>query len=664
MASLPEGSRRKPRQQAIFVFADIHGGDEALLRSVRAPGNFLSELEHGGAGSLRLLAQAQRRSADVTVHNSPDAHYIFGSGITVQEEAAFAFDTGVAMRRLHLSIVDVSLRPCFELVTLWAMADPTATLSIDFNGQKSDVRLEASSYRVGRAASNQLSYPNALGLSREHLAIEREGSQWVARDLASTNGSQVNGERLMAPRILRPGDRITAGQVTMVYGEAGKAPANAVVFTDEPSDTSGTTTISESLAGLIAEETEQASRHMQALIAAGRELATHLPLDRLFDLILDLSMNAAGAARGALMTLEKGELQVRSSKGQGLRISSHVRDLVIQEKRSLLVRDAMQDSALAVHASIVTSKIRSMMAVPLETKDRVIGLIYLDSSQFVKEFSKQDLSLLTVMANMAAVRIENVRLAEVEEAERLRARELEHAAMIQRSMLPSQFPPFPDRDDFDLHAAMVPAKEVGGDLFDFFLLDGERLGFLVGDVSGKGVPAALFMAIARTLLRASAQHQASPGECLSYTNRSLVEQRASGMFVTLFYGILHTRTGVLEYCNAGHNPPYAFSPDGRLRTLAEQSGPMLGVFEGYRYQTLRTEIAPDEGVLVYTDGITEARNKEGGFYEESRLEAYLAAHASRPAEELVRGLHSDVERFEAGASRADDITVLALRRRS
>ena len=523
--------------------------------------------------------------------------------------------------------------------------------------------LEADSYRVGRAASNQLSYPNALGLSREHLAVEREGSHWVARDLGSTNGSQVNGERLTAPRILRPGDRITAGQVTMVYSEIGKPAAHAVVFTDEASATAGTTTISESLAGLIAEESEQASRHMQALITAGRELATHLPLDRLFDLILDLSMDAAGAARGVLMTLEQGELQVRSSKGQGLRISSHVRDLVIQEKRSLLVRDAMLDSALALHASIVTSRIRSMMAVPLQTKDRVIGLIYLDSSHFVKEFTKQDLSLLTVMANMAAVRIENVRLAEVEEAERLRARELEHAAMIQRSMLPSQFPPFPDRTDFELHAAMVPAKEVGGDLFDFFLLDGERLGFLVGDVSGKGVPAALFMAIARTLLRASAHHEASPGACLTYTNQSLVEQRASGMFVTLFYGILHTRTGVLEYANAGHNPPYAFSPDGRLRSLSERSGPMLGVFEDFQYQTRSTELQPGEGLLVYTDGVTEAHNKEGGFYEESRLEAYLAAHASRPADELVRGLHSEVERFEAGASRADDITVLALRRR-
>ncbi len=544
-----------------------------------------------------------------------------------------------------------------------APASPPAELSIEVNGVKSIVRLEASSYRVGRAPANQLSFPGVIGMSREHLAIDRDGAQWMVRDLGSTTGSLVNGERISEPRILRSGDRITAGLATLVFRTGEAFQAKAVVFTDEASSTTGATTITESLQGLIAEGSAASSRHMQALITAGRELATHLPLSKLFDLILDLSVEAAGAARGVLMTLENQELLVRSTKGQGLRISSHVRDLVIQEKRSLLVRDAMTDSALAAHASIMLSQIRSMMAVPLQTKDRVIGLIYLDSSHFVKEFTKQDLSLLTVMANMAAVRIENARLAEVEEAERLRARELEHAAMIQRSMLPSRFPPFPDRTDFELHAAMVPAKEVGGDLFDFFLLDPDRLAFVVGDVSGKGVPAALFMAIARTLLRAAAHHQASPGACLTYMNQSLVEQRASGMFVTLFYGILNTRTGALEYSNAGHNPPYAYSPDGQLRALAQRCGPMLGVFEGFQYPSRSAELGPGEGVLVFTDGVTEACNKNGEFYEESRLEAYLAAHASRPVDELVRGLHAEVERFEAGSPRADDITVLALRRR-
>jgi sigma-B regulation protein RsbU (phosphoserine phosphatase) len=335
--------------------------------------------------------------------------------------------------------------------------------------------------------------------------------------------------------------------------------------------------------------------------------------------------------------------------------------MVIQERRSLLVRDAMMDAALAAHASIALSQIRSIMAVPLQTEDRVIGLIYLDSSDSVKEFTRQDLSLLTVMANMAAVRIENARLAEVEQAERLRAHELEHAAMIQRSILPSEFPPFPHRTDFELHAAMVPAREVGGDLFDFFLLDPERLGFVLVDVSGKGVPAALFMAITRTLLRAAAHHEASPGACLTYMNQSLLEHHASRMFVTLFYAILNTRTGAIEYSNGGHNPPYVFSRRGQLRALKGGGGPMLGLFQGIQYSSETTRIEPGDGVLVFTDGVTEARNRKGEFYEDSRLERYLVGHASRPVDELVRDLIAEVERFEAGAPHVDDITVLALR---
>lgn len=543
-----------------------------------------------------------------------------------------------------------------------APAITPAELLIEVDGVRSALRLEADSYRLGRASSNQLSYPQIASLSREHLAIERRGTNWVVRDLGSTHGSRVNGEQISEPRLLCSGDRITAARVTLVYHETGKPVTKAFVFSDEPSDTTGTTTISESLQGLIAREREEGANHMQAIITAARELAEHLPLAKLFDLILDLTVDAAGAARGVLMTLENEELHVRSTKGEPLRISSHVRDLVIQEKRSLLVRDAMMDAAFASHLSIVQSQIRSMMAVPLQTENRVIGLIYLDSARNVKEFTKQDLNLLTVMANMAAVRIENARLAEVEQAERVRARELEHAAMIQRSMLPSQFPPFPARTDFELHASMVPAKEVGGDLFDYFLLDPERLAFVVGDVTGKGVAAALFMAVTRTLLRATAHHQTSAGACLTYMNQSLVEQNTSGMFVTLFYGILNTSTGALEYANAGHNQPYVFSPDGQMRVLQDRSGPMLGAFQGLEYVTRSTQVEPGEGVLVFTDGVTEACDKNGDFFDEARLEAYLAAHASQPAKDLVRGLQTEVKRFEAGAPRADDVTVLVLRR--
>jgi phosphoserine phosphatase RsbU/P len=222
--------------------------------------------------------------------------------------------------------------------------------------------------------------------------------------------------------------------------------------------------------------------------------------------------------------------------------------------------------------------------------------------------------------------------------------ELSIAARIQQSLLPRNFPPFPERKEFDLHAAMVPAKEVGGDLFDFFLLDEDHLGFVIGDVSGKGVPAALFMAVSRTPLRATAMQGVPPGPCLDFLNVSLARENPSSMFVTLFYGILNTSTGLIQYSVGGHNPPYIFSPDGTVRPLPiEHSGTIVGLFEGSRYQTETCRLSPGDGILLYTDGVTEAVN------------------ARSRAEQIVSGLHASVNEFAEGAPQADDITVLALR---
>ncbi|HME09199.1 MAG TPA: SpoIIE family protein phosphatase [Bryobacteraceae bacterium] len=522
------------------------------------------------------------------------------------------------------------------------------------------IELDRDSYRIGRSPANDLSYSNIPGLSREHLVIERQGTQWVVRDLGSTFGTLVNGSRIDQPTVVGGQDRITAGQLSLTFGKGH--PDETVVFVEDSRALAADDSQSGTLETMLqAENQVRSGEHMRALIRAGRELATHLPLDRLFDLILDLSVQAVQASRGVLMTLESDELKLRANQGGALRISSHVRDLVLREKRSLLVRDAMLDAQLAAHQSIVADQIRSILAVPLQTDERVIGLIYLDSVTFVREFTRDDLSLLTVMANMAAVRIENARLAEIEQAEKLRAQELEHAAMIQRSMLPSVFPAFPDHSEFELHGSMIPAREVGGDLFDFFLLDPDHLAFVVGDVSGKGVPAALYLAVSRTLLRATARLETEPGECLTHINASLVEQNTSGMFITLFYGVLNLRTGEILFSSAGHNPPYLFCRDGQLRQLREKSGPMLGLLEGIEYRTEVARLAPGEGLLMYTDGVTEAINPRDEFFNESGLEQYLAAHAADAMDQLIDGLRANIQTFAAGKPQADDITVLGLR---
>jgi phosphoserine phosphatase RsbU/P len=531
------------------------------------------------------------------------------------------------------------------------------------DGSTRTVTLERDRYGLGRTLANDLCYPEVSGLSREHLVFERTGANWTLRDLGSTNGTLVNGMPLTAPHVLQSNDRVTAGQLTLEFAETARGSAQTVVFIEKPPAPAGSTTLTATLDGLLSDEKEiQGIGHMQAFVRAGRELVGHMPLEKLFELILDLSVEAVRASRGVLMTVEEGgELRVRASKGAGFRISSRVRDIVLNERRSLLVSDTLRHEALAASESIVAQQVRSVLAVPLQAENRVSGLIYLDSPGFIQEFTTEDLNLLTVMGNMAAIRIEHARLIEVEQAEKLRAQELEHAAQIQQSILPHKFPAFPDRKDFELHAAMVPAKEVGGDFFDFFLLDAEHLGFVIGDVSGKGVPAALFMAVSRTLLRAFAQHRASPGECLAYMNSNLTAQSDSAMFTTVFYGILDTRTGELQFANGGHNRPYVLAVNGNPRPLSDESGPIVGIMDGFSYETYAGRLAPGETLVLYTDGVTEARDNKDEFFGDKRLEDLLSAHCAEPVPQLVASLHAAVQEFATGVPQADDITVLALR---
>jgi phosphoserine phosphatase RsbU/P len=240
--------------------------------------------------------------------------------------------------------------------------------------------------------------------------------------------------------------------------------------------------------------------------------------------------------------------------------------------------------------------------------------------------------------------------------------ELSIAARIQQSILPRVFPAFPDRTEFDVFAAMTPAKEVGGDFYDFFLIDGERLGFVIGDVSGKGVPAALFMAVSRTLLRATAMQASSAGDCLQYVNKVLAAESADSMFVTLFYGILNSRTGEVEFAVGGHNPPYIFSESG-VRPLCFEGEMIVGISQGVSYKSERIQLRPGEGLFLFTDGLTEASNEAEDLFSEERLQAALQSCAAQPLRSLVEIVTEEVRKFVGGAPQADDLTIMTVRYR-
>lgn len=240
-------------------------------------------------------------------------------------------------------------------------------------------------------------------------------------------------------------------------------------------------------------------------------------------------------------------------------------------------------------------------------------------------------------------------------------KELDVARKIQESILPGNFPPFPNRTDFEIGARMIPAREVGGDLYDFFLIDADRVGFVIGDVSGKGIPAALFMAISRTLLKATALKGLSAGECLQQVNRILYFESMPTMFLTVFYGILNTRTGELDYCCAGHHSPYLLHNNGRIEPLTGARGIPLSFLENYPYQTGTVTLNPGETIFMYTDGVTEAFDRDGNDFNEKRLIDCLSRMNGLPIMEKIQLVFDSVRNFSAGTRQSDDMTVLLVK---
>ncbi len=239
--------------------------------------------------------------------------------------------------------------------------------------------------------------------------------------------------------------------------------------------------------------------------------------------------------------------------------------------------------------------------------------------------------------------------------------ELNIAREIQMGLLPSTFPPFPSHKEFDLFATIQPARQVGGDLYDFFLIDNDHLCFIIGDVSDKGIPAAFFMAVTKTLMKVTARRGLGPEEILARVNRELCRENESCMFVTLFCGILNITTGEVIYSDGGHNPPALIRRDMRVSYLRGSKGTAVGAFDGAVYTADRFDMRTGDTLFLYTDGVTESLNKEGEGFSEERLLTELSILGSLPLKGLVMSVLREVEKFADEEPQADDIAILALR---
>ena len=572
------------------------------------------------------------------------------------------------MRFLPQSYEATTPPPCYAIfVAPTLKPEPREFVIRSLEGQTVTYPLEPEKDRIvlGRLVGVELCYPDDVGLSRQHLAFSRVNGSWQVEDLNSKNGTLHNGKRVEAPTPFVPGDRVSAGHLTIEFAESAQTEVNTVVFV-ETTESSTATTVVANLDNVLGPQVEDLNKtyvmtgnpQTRALIRAGRELAGHRPLDEVFKVILDLSVEAVMAGRGVLMTLEGGELKVKAARGDRFQISTTVRDRVLTQKQSLLVRDALSDQGLNEQASIVASKVRSMIAVPLQTNDRVIGIIYVDSPHHIREFTREDLNLLTVMANVAAIRIEHARLNEIEAHERVMAKELEQAAQIQMKLLPSAAPTV---FGMDIAAKTAACRGVGGDYYDFIHFPDGRIGMLVGDVAGKGMPASLLMSSLQARVHVVFDDASELSKRVSRLNKHTCGNCPDNRFITFFFGVADPSTGALIYSNAGHNPPLVVRAGGGCDTLTA-GGVMLGILPMAQFEEDTVQLNSGDVLVLFSDGVTEAADPEDNEFGEERLAALVASLRDRPAQEIVEEIHKAVAVYTQGAPPADDITVLVARK--
>ncbi len=320
---------------------------------------------------------------------------------------------------------------------------------------------------------------------------------------------------------------------------------------------------------------------------------------------------------------------------------------------------------VALLAAFISTKFASKLAAPVVRLTDDVSRLEGDNLDFTWDIDTGDevQTLAKSFESMTDRMKEYIRdiTAITAEKERIGA-ELSVATHIQASMLPSIFPPFPDRKEFELYAKMDPAKEVGGDFYDFFMIDDDHIALVIADVSGKGVPAALFMVIAKTLIKNHAQSGSKAEDILMMSNDQLCEGNGEELFVTAWIGIVDLKTGVMSYCDAGHENPYVIHADGSIEILKPQKKkPPLAAMEGIKYLANETTLKKGDCLFLYTDGVPEATNSNDELYGTDRLEKVLAAKSSDDTEKLLADVRADVDDFVADAPQFDDLTMLAFR---
>lgn len=519
-------------------------------------------------------------------------------------------------------------------------------------------------------------------VSRQHVRFTREAGTIYVEDLHSRNGTFLNDELVVGRRPLKENDELRVCDLVFEfhYAVPGEAPANTstseltttAMLVDDGRMNSNSTVMSKVniASGAASLQLEvNAEAKLRALIDISQSLGKAIELGEVLPKVLDgLFSIFLQADRGFIILRDPASgklipkaIKYRRQGDQGTaRISRTVVNAVMESKEAILSADAANDARFEMVESIVDFHIRSMMCAPLVTGDgKALGVIQIDTLDQRKRFNREDLDVLASVACQAAYAVENAQLHELAVREKALEHELALAHEVQRGFLPSHAPKLPGYEFFDFYEA---ANQVGGDYFDYVFLPGGRVGVVVADVSGKGISASLLMARFSAETRFALATEPSPEQAVRRLNDSLCRSNYEDRFITFVLVVLDPHQHELTVVNAGHVPVLMCDRQGEVRVLAEsETGLPLGIIEDYPYEAQTCPWNEGEPLVLYTDGITEARNAQDELYGFDRLRAQVADRCTT-VRDLGHRILDDVKRFVGGFPQSDDMCLTCLGR--
>lgn len=539
---------------------------------------------------------------------------------------------------------------------------------------------------LGRSARNDLCIPDPFA-SRVHAEVRREGEEYFLQDLGSANGTLYNGGTVEGTVPLTAGGRIQIGETEIVFDDGTyNSGMGATMITDNhtplpeatialPSGDRTTSGLLEAIEGARTKPEEIAAARVEregdllALISkVGVTLLAATTLSETLEQIVSLVFEAVPADRCLLMMRDEGSdemkvavarLRDRIGEVGEIRVSRNVMDEVIMRGKSVLTSDAQHDPRFA-SGTMVLQGVRSVLAVPLGVSEKVFGIIYADSPIAEGRFTEDHLKVLTTLASVAAIRVENARLGEARLQQERLERELQLAMEIQQRFQPTA-PPI--LFGYELQGISFPCYEIGGDYYDFIKREDGRLVIALGDVSGKGTAAALLMSSLHAAIHAQTGSHDTLVETISAVNRYLADNIPPNRFVTLFYAELDPESGALSFLNAGHNPPLIVHAAGTVEQLASGGLP-LGIKRDAEYREGRTQLQLGDVLVIYSDGVTEAASPSGEEFGPTRLYETVSRNVDASAAGIRDRIESALTKFSQGTQAADDITLVIVKRQT